>query len=162
MDFNPRSHEGSDWLLCCILSASDYFNPRSHEGSDYELPKLKTGIAISIHAPMKGATRFFITDDCKSLISIHAPMKGATMDRIVSTARLDISIHAPMKGATMVTGRFGWNISNFNPRSHEGSDLVPLPASPSFWNFNPRSHEGSDLFMTVSHPYMMIFQSTLP
>ena len=34
MDFNPRSHEGSD--LDYILSSrlADNFNPRSHEGSD--------------------------------------------------------------------------------------------------------------------------------
>ena len=35
--------------------------------------------------------------------------------------------------------------SNFNPRSHEGSDVhvVGIPFK-VIWDFNPRSHEGSD------------------
>ena len=34
LSFNPRSHEGSDWLIggqCLVVGC---FNPRSHEGSD--------------------------------------------------------------------------------------------------------------------------------
>ena len=56
-----------------------------------------------------------------------------------------ISILAPTRGAT----RFQTltrlkKISDFNPRSHEGSDhVVGIPAK-AVWDFNPRSHEGSD------------------
>ena len=35
-------------------------------------------------------------------------------------------------------------IQNFNPRSHEGSDLCFGKNLHLLWNFNPRSHEGSD------------------
>ena len=56
--------------------------------------------AISIHAPVKGAThngRRVILDTC---ISIHAPVKGAThTDRFCKVCGA-ISIHAPVKGAT--------------------------------------------------------------
>ena len=56
--FNPRSREGSDHRKRhrrrCIL----YFNPRSREGSDLWLnPEQPTTPDISIHAPVKGATR---------------------------------------------------------------------------------------------------------
>ena len=34
---------------------------------------------------------------------------------------------------------------DFNPRSHEGSDLLETCFSPCTTYFNPRSHEGSDL-----------------
>ena len=33
---------------------------------------------------------------------------------------------------------------NFNPRSHEGSDVKRIYSCVDFANFNPRSHEGSD------------------
>ena len=58
--------------------------------------------SISIHAPVKGATRASSNEDAEDNgISIHAPVKGATVR--VQTARLDlrISIHAPVKGATL-------------------------------------------------------------
>ena len=34
LDFNPRSHEGSDGLYNFLIRVEKYFNPRSHEGSD--------------------------------------------------------------------------------------------------------------------------------
>ena len=37
----------------------------------------------------------------------------------------DISIHAPVKGATLLTKLSYMNTSNFNPRSREGSDVIP-------------------------------------
>ena len=56
------------------------------------------------------------------LISIHAPVKGATMPRGGVLPGGRISIHAPVKGAT---GRRTFRrpgLSDFNPRSREGSD----------------------------------------
>ena len=38
---------------------------------------------------------------------------------------------------------------DFNPRSHEGSDAVPLRCMRDKKNFNPRSHEGSDLLCSA-------------
>ncbi len=56
----------------------------------------------------------------------------------------EISIHAPTRGATSSTGFNSTRFLNFNPRSHEGSDDIPLIARVSTIYFNPRSHEGSD------------------
>ena len=79
-NFNPRSREGSDFPRLPALPLPRYFNPRSREGSDQRLliwqaqstdfnPRSReasdpTAMAhhnypcgISIHAPMKGATR---------------------------------------------------------------------------------------------------------
>ena len=146
---------------------------------------------ISIHAPTKGATReslMIIQDRCifqstlpqrerrdfpapgvpEYKISIHAPTKGATGCLSFLSISHAISIHAPTKGATSLcsTGTYGRH--DFNPRSHEGSDLhrsVPLTSLPGFqstlpqgatpgsptvlllgFDFNPRSHEGSDAY----------------
>ena len=82
-------------------------------------------------------------------ISIHAPTRGATsiVERI--KVRCKISIHAPTRGATCSGTSSGKIILYFNPRSHEGSDVL-LSASPSSTRyFNPRSHEGSDLNLSI-------------
>ena len=56
--FNPRSREGSDLHQSTSFRCRRYFNPRSREGSDvdtkYKIPQR----IISIHAPVKGATRY--------------------------------------------------------------------------------------------------------
>ena len=57
LDFNPRSHEGSDILQQHTQPELRYFNPRSHEGSDILLPVVVQFLDISIHAPTRGATK---------------------------------------------------------------------------------------------------------
>ena len=81
------------------------FNPRSHEGSDENHKNLLTFTHISIHAPTRGATKFVLIRLCCIKISIHAPTRGATVD-VAETVRVyDISIHAPTRGATGVGGK---------------------------------------------------------
>ena len=52
--------------------------------------------------------------------------------------------------------------SNFNPRSHEGSDGIRLPKPLEIVDFNPRSHEGSDWGGKERGRDNRQFQSTLP
>ncbi len=54
------------------------FNPRSHEGSDAFLHILRTYPVISIHAPTRGATFRVVIKNPAVKISIHAPTRGAT------------------------------------------------------------------------------------
>ena len=51
---------------------------------------------------------------------------------------------------------------NFNPRSHERSDLTSFVKYFSLRNFNPRSHERSDAIPTIPTSKKLLFQSTLP
>ena len=60
------------------------------------------GEGISIHAPVKGATRPRRGETVDYPISIHAPVKGATYGEVVCRDDASISIHAPVKGATDV------------------------------------------------------------
>ena len=53
-------------------------------------------------------------------------------------------------------------LSNFNPRSREGSDLVAGLRRSTVHNFNPRSREGSDYRILMFVGLFLIFQSTLP
>ena len=55
---------------------------------------------ISIHAPVKGATRSMACISGTLKISIHAPVKGATRVLTGYDDMPGISIHAPVKGAT--------------------------------------------------------------
>ena len=59
INFNPRSHEGSDPVYVTEFNAALDFNPRSHEGSDVPHHKIKRYHIISIHAPTRGATAGF-------------------------------------------------------------------------------------------------------
>ena len=54
--FNPRSHKGSDTKFFLSLVSKQNFNPRSHKGSDKHKFQVHRLVAISIHAPTRGAT----------------------------------------------------------------------------------------------------------
>ena len=101
INFNPRSREGSDPRDGPRPPGCTYFNPRSREGSDLTLCRPDFELfQISIHAPVKGATR----------VSLHFRRQK------------QISIHAPVKGATQSERSFDYPFRYFNPRSREGSD----------------------------------------
>ena len=145
-DFNPRSHEGSDckkkWYGAVLILISIHaptkgatsenssiivsfhdFNPRSHEGSD--LPLRRT---------------------YNKLFQFQSTLPRRERPKIIRKrcAWSQISIHAPTKGATRLPPSVIFYELDFNPRSHEGSDLHVSPPSKLSNNFNPRSHEGSD------------------
>ena len=84
------------------------FNPRSREGSD-------------------GMTAGY---GMQAAISIHAPARGATKDTAETCSRQSISIHAPARGATATASVGFARFVNFNPRSREGSDVLPSARPP--------------------------------
>ena len=57
-------------------------------------------------------------------ISIHAPAKGATYKPSQFDDAFAISIHAPAKGATCYRWSGVMVDTNFNPRPREGSDMI--------------------------------------
>ena len=63
--------------------------------------------AVSIHAPVKGATGSDGTGGGGRRVSIHAPVKGATYKQVEEPVAQAVSIHAPVKGATRWLGRGG-------------------------------------------------------
>ncbi len=83
LDFNPRTREGCDYVGVTHIDRTIDFNPRTREGCDGEIAKKYVySLDISIHAPVKGATRSG-SHHGRPLpqISIHAPVKGATLFR---------------------------------------------------------------------------------
>ena len=77
-DFNPRSREGSDYPYEPQTGHRQDFNPRSREGSDSAGTTDSSTLPISIHAPVRGATRINVHQIVQQSISIHAPVRGAT------------------------------------------------------------------------------------
>ena len=143
--FNPRSHEGSDFTHLAIGYTPRYFNPRSHEGSDssnLSLSKIGSYFNPRSH---EGSDR---TDDGDNLsllhISIHAPTRGATCNEDICVSFYHISIHAPTRGATQIDRCIDVNLI-FQSTLPRGERPIPMTSTGYVRNFNPRSHEGSDL-----------------
>ena len=85
---------------------------------------------VSIHAPLKGATRIGMNLWADYMVSIHAPLKGATFMHWFNCNHLSVSIHAPLKGATFSDYSGVEPKSGFNSRTPEGCD-IPLLVSVS-------------------------------
>ena len=142
--FNPRAREGRDAQELRALSNVIGFNPRAREGRDVGCHIVAIAIAVSIHAPARGATRPAIRHGLIRGVSIHAPARGATnyseggvlcFARFNPRARegrdfgdsgdgnpFEVSIHAPARGATNNSWCLSYVISGFNPRAREGRD----------------------------------------
>ena len=76
--FNPRSHEGSDALGLMANSGIKDFNPRSHEGSDGAVVALALATEEFQSTLPRGERRCKNNNGFFLWISIHAPTRGAT------------------------------------------------------------------------------------
>ena len=140
-------------------------------------------IAISIHAPAKGATKYWCnyqsanayfnprsregsdynttTEKMEYGISIHAPAKGATINTLGGYTICDISIHAPAKGATqyisylLISPLFQSTL----PRRERPRFPSPLDELSKFQSTLPRRER---LILRFSNFLPTLFQSTLP
>ncbi len=59
-------------------------------------------------------------------VSIHAPAKGATKWNLGRSVGGNVSIHAPAKGATIFEAIYERVDDGFNPRTREGCDGLTL------------------------------------
>ncbi len=154
------------------------FNPRSHEGSDGRLAVAKDYKPfISIHAPTRGATMLLYKAQTEIPISIHAPTRGATVTHS-GVGRSDGNFNPRShEGSDVSHGCVQPDGRDFNPRSHEGSDdgctkkcgesmisihaptrgatFADISYRTHISNFNPRSHEGSDALSAVLLPALL-------
>jgi len=79
-------------------------------------------VMVSIHAPVKDATKLAQTNGATSPVSIHAPVKDATFYAVNRCAERIVSIHAPVKDATSGSSNPTISRTCFNPRAREGRD----------------------------------------
>ncbi len=141
-------------------------------------------VAVSIHAPTRGATNSAVPKATLMYVSIHAPTRGATSTEITFRALSRVSIHAPTRGATQSAKTSYCQICCFNPRTHTGCDLsrrydnakqgvsihAPTRGATFYISmcltfyicFNPRTHTGCDLVLFGVKLVTLLFQSTHP
>ena len=94
--FNPRTREGCDIIMIHPASSHHYFNPRTREGCD----AVQAGGTANFLRDFNPRTRegcdpLIVHTFDELLISIHAPVKGATKDVfiIAPTIRIFQSTH---------------------------------------------------------------------
>ena len=186
---NSRAHEGRDILFLLPARFSNRFNSRAREGRDgrsgvcvvfgnaFQLTRPRGArpplfaravnrIAVSTHAPARGATNLlgFRTD--KDDVSTHAPARGATLllhsalrrslsfnsraregrDSITpcTQSSVTVSTHAPARGATSFRNRFCGKhyVSTHAPA--RGATIAPESSPACALRFNSRAREGRD------------------
>ena len=99
--FNPRAREGRDpYARPGFTDARRFQSTRPRRARPQLVFQYRFSIAVSIHAPAKGATLEIIRGSRQKRVSIHAPAKGATPYGGKGAYMLEVSIHAPAKGAT--------------------------------------------------------------
>ena len=91
------------------------FNPRTREGCDVNDPAAPADFRIiSIHAPVKGATKYFgIVVDRPPHFNPRTREGCDLSPPLLSLHLLQISIHAPVKGATYLKPRDGQRNTQF-------------------------------------------------
>ena len=92
-------------------------------------------MAISIHAPPRGATLRHIAAENALFISIHAPPRGATYRAYRMTSSRSISIHAPPRGATHPAARRTRRSMYFNSRPSARGDAKRCYMANMAWIF---------------------------
>ena len=136
------------------------------------LPNISMILAVSIHAPTRGATPFGINglSGSSTFQSTH-PHGVRPSTSSLTLISYFVSIHAPTRGATASVSEYFLGRGSFNPRTHTGCDNTPTPpcyiiqvsihaptrgATIGYWNnssfnisFNPRTHTGCDLSLPL-------------
>ena len=120
-----------------------YFNPRSHEGSDNKIQIVTRFYGISIHAPTRGATRYSICSVVLWQFQSTLPRGERPDDYIIDHDYTDFNPRSH-EGSDADVAFTETAVNDFNPRSHEGSDRMHRLYEYWMDYFNPRSHEGSD------------------
>ena len=163
--FNPRSHEGSDFVLFPYFVQSLRFQSTLPRGERRYLPLEDSSYRKFQSTLPRGERRLWQQEQTLPLpFQSTLPRGERRLSALRSSVRVDfnprshegsdhstppsicshkISIHAPTRGATLCTYLCS-SVLYFNPRSHEGSDPSARIHPGVFRNFNPRSHEGSD------------------
>ena len=101
--FNSRAHKGRDNASNAGNTEEIGFNSRAHKGRDFLL---------------------LYINPCFLAVSIHAPTRGATYFTALIAAPTIVSIHAPTRGATLNEKQTSNDYLCFNSRAHKGRDLT--------------------------------------
>ena len=118
--------------------------------------------AVSIHAPTRGATAR--TPRSGASTTSFNPRSHAGSDSVGkddTPSPSTVSIHAPTRGATVLFNRaIGTSLFQSTLPRRERPSGILAPPTPS--GFNPRSHAGSDDIPVVEHIYPVVVSIHAP
>ena len=140
LNFNPRSHEGSDFTAGIKRQDPGNFNPRSHEGSDK-----------FCHVFVAGFHKFQSTLPRRERRPVH-PVGFRSND--FNPRSHEGSDVPPLQ---KIGGK-----NYFNPRSHEGSDDMPERCADCPLRFQSTLPRRERLRPLNESRQTFLFQSTLP
>ena len=121
ISFNPRTRVGCDILFTLTFLYPTSFNPRTRVGCDEIVPRITIAKAVSIHAPVWGATQ--------SLTGINYQLMEFQSTHPCGVRRNPIACY---------------RIICFNPRTRVGCDTKTRCRCHSLLRFNPRTRVGCD------------------
>ena len=123
--FNPRARAGRDQVAKLALAVSECFNPRARAGRD-EGTVNANALILQFQSTRPCGARHGDHVSCPTcrLVSIHAPVRGATRSRAVPSRTRRVSIHAPVRGATSPISSVNPSSPRFNPRARAGRDKL--------------------------------------
>ena len=165
--FNPRSREGSDLLVIWLLLNILRFQSALPRGERRTFIRVSKSFLVFQSALPRGERHVVEYTDLPDFIFQSALPRGERLKDVNmiifctifqsalprgerrSQCRTkypinQISIRAPARGATRFYLCISGTMTNFNPRSREGSDGGRNDHPCFYRNFNPRSREGSD------------------
>ena len=117
------------------------FNPHSHEGSD---------------------TPRYLRCTCSFRFQSTLPRRERHIHSVLLLTYYMISIHTPTKGATLSIPVKKWEEFDFNPHSHEGSDIRTCCNVCRSWISIHTPTKGATFDPLKLLFVFLIFQSTLP
>ena len=148
-----------------IVNCDGYidFNPRSHEGSDSEDRINIYQVNISIHAPTRGATPVSTPiPGIHCIFQSTLPRGERLEEKILSEELQKFQSTLPRGERRMNAGHGKRSIMHFNPRSHEGSDQTALIIARERWIFQSTLPRGERRLQIWVMKCSLRFQSTLP
>ena len=122
---------------------SGHFNPRARKGRDSRVHRGRGLPLVSIHAPVKGATRRGGRLQDVRQVSIHAPTRGATPDSCHKHVTFEFQSTRP-QGARPHVAQLTSLAHGFNPRARKGRDRENVSHRSPRRSFNPRARKGRD------------------
>ena len=166
INFNPRSHEGSDFFWYIVSTPKFRFQSTLPRG-ERQMFGLDIDVRLRFQSTLPRGERQSRTSFNYVQTDFNPRShEGSDKNPFLNLSHGLISIHAPTRGATCHFCSYTHCIKYFNPRSHEGSDVAicaPWNTREKFQStlprgerqdcytcqscpqyFNPRSHEGSD------------------
>ncbi len=143
VDFNSRPSARGDEISKVLAIWLSNFNSRPSARGDQATQEIQRGIAISIHAPPRGATRGRIRNSNTSYFNSRPSARGDHSAKIAIYCR-DIFQFTPLREGRRCAGSGFAFFGHFNSRPSARGDTARRPRCYLQSNFNSRPSARGD------------------